>query len=70
MLVTWVGGPWDGRCDELPDGAQSVAVAHKKADNYMKAAEPNAYSGPAFVEQTLPVVLTLQGYRIYWHEPA
>lgn len=56
MEATWVGGPWDGRTDELPVYARQVAVACKHEDTYR--------------ELVLPVVHTVGGARIYWHEPS
>lgn len=55
MEATWVGGPWDGRTDELPSYTREVAVACKVDNSYR--------------ELKLPIVHTIAGAEIHWHEP-
>ena len=69
MEATWVGGPWDGRTDELPPYIHEVAVAVNVAPS------PTMDDGllftpyPDYRELRLPVVQTMLGARIFWHEP-
>lgn len=68
MLATWVGGPWDGRTDVLPDGTESVAVAH--AREYVWDFDGTEH-GVCYIENRCPVMAdTVQlRYVIVWREP-
>jgi hypothetical protein len=67
MEATWVGGPWDGRTDELPEATHRVAVAVARKPEYWD--ESDLMPCPDYRELTLPVVHTANGVRIFWHEP-
>ena len=67
IQAQWVGGPWDGRSDELPDGCYSIKVAVSRAR--MDAGLANAET-VSYVELELQVCEIFPGeYVIVWHEP-
>lgn len=66
MIAEWLGGPFDGRDDVLPDNAGAIKVAQPMRYGYdLEGTEmPIGY-----VEVRCPIVRTEDGYRIIWHEP-
>ncbi len=69
MEATWMGGPWDGRVDALPDGTESVSVAH--ACWHDQDAEPTPQGALYYVENTCDVMADVSSMRwiIVWREP-
>ena len=67
MIATWLGGPFDGRTDEIPNGSHTVAVAHPTGWA-STLAQPNCIPY-AFVEVYLPIRNTDRGWVIVWKEP-
>lgn len=70
MMATWLGGPMDGRTDELPDGvhAVSVAVPGKWAEDRFWGVQVPVGD---YREARCPVIRDRHagGFLILWHEP-
>jgi hypothetical protein len=67
MIARWLGGPFDGRLDELPNGTHAVSVAHPTG--WFQLMDRMASEPIGYVEVRCNVVNTEHGWVIKWHEP-
>jgi hypothetical protein len=64
-VVEWVGGPYDGNRLELEDGFTLLSVAVESA---LSLTEHDDQTFAWYETVRVPIRLTPDGYRIYWHE--
>lgn len=69
IVAEWLGGPWDGRSDALPDGVHEVSVAVPRTwgvDCLSQEPTPIDYR-EARCEVVADIVRAC--WVILWHEP-
>lgn len=66
IVAEWHGGPFDGRCDALPDGVRAVSIAMPANVTFDTV---NGLHATGYYEITCNVVRDEDGeYHIIWHE--
>lgn len=70
MIATWLGGPYDGRSDEIPDGVRAVSVAVVRQWGIDALTDAEVPVGD-YREARCEVVADIRQARwvILWHEP-
>jgi hypothetical protein len=70
--VEIVGGPRDGEVHALPEGVNVVNLAMPtRIDRILMECDyPLPSRDPGYVQVSMPVKLTRNGYKAYWREPS